>query len=1012
MVVAPNLLEAIDAQWILKGEKDYPAFESWLRDFARTTGIPLSEISGLLRTFYDRNPAPLPDWRDPETTSVFRDPPDPGPLSSLSNHGWITDAQADAFRLDDDALRDHVLRDVSDIRAAKDIQENALHVLGRCNNPNAWGKDNRRGLVYGMVQSGKTANMLSLIALAKHAGYRLVILLAGDKSSLRDQSQLRVNTAFDLRSGTNEKQFLNSPTYDSDYLGTDCNYEVSFMFRERVVKGVPWTSIIVIKKQKQNLEALIGDIEAMSKRLRERYKRGLDDLLPTLIIDDEADYGTMDTDPPRGIEGKGKGSEIHNLIVKLRAVIPRNSYIGYTATPQACLSARVDDQVGYPKDFFWLVEPYQVIENGLPTSKTYLGAYDVFWEYGDTLIRTIGRDEWPHHEKDERGRSLGVYAPPTSAQSEEEARQKLVREESRILGSLERGERPFPALQDALMDFMLGCGVRWWRTWARKGRLVIPSDLDVDEDDDYKHHAAMIHLSKDQENQSRIRDFVQKEWKKVVRLYQEFERSGGKTSSRFRARWESQCERIAQYRRPENVPTWQEVAPFVGLCVKINERPILNHSEPGYPAYEGDPFVYLLQSTEKGMELFYGKNKPTEVRTKKAAIVVGGNILSRGLTIEGLCVSVYGRTAGMPLGDATLQMGRWLGHKKPDLDLISIYMQKGVRELFQQVAVADRHLRLQIKDAITNGVGPEEILLELRNSPFFRATSPSKSRFLENDGGGFAFAGQTTWLDSPSFEVDDILENGKAVEAFVKRAKSGALALDRAMLYKNVDPQAVIELLERLRCPPESGPATFAQFSSYLKDWRRGGEGLPAFPRINLAVFIDLQERQRVLDPLRPLSEKSARSNPSKSFTSIIGGLGTLAGYGRKYRGDAFLDKDVDWHRSHENPSTIRQRGEEILIVLYRLHPNYLTRTLFEEVDHKIQRQGKSEKVYAKPGTPYHVAKSGLGDKDLPLWSFAAWTPVGGPLYQVGINRFIAEKPVKMRGRVRIGAEIADEEAN
>ena len=54
-----------------------------------------------------------------------------------------------------------------------------------------------------MVQSGKTANMLSLMSLGLRAGYRLFIILAGDKSSLRDQTQSRVNTAFNLDGGVN-----------------------------------------------------------------------------------------------------------------------------------------------------------------------------------------------------------------------------------------------------------------------------------------------------------------------------------------------------------------------------------------------------------------------------------------------------------------------------------------------------------------------------------------------------------------------------------------------------------------------------------------------------------------------------------------------------------------------------------------------------------------------------------------------------------------------------------------
>ena len=131
--------------------------------------------------------------------------------------------------------------------------------------------------------------------------------------------------------------------------------------------------------------------------------------------------------------------------------------------------------------------------------------------------------------------------------------------------------------------------------------------------------------------------------------------------------------------------------------------------------------------------VYYDDDDPWQIKTKRAAIIVGGQILSRGLTIEGLCVSFFGRTARMPMGDTVLQMGRWFGHKKSYIDLISIYIQDGIRVLFRDIADADKHLRVQIKDAIIRNLRPDEILLELRNSRQFRATSPSKSRFVNFD---------------------------------------------------------------------------------------------------------------------------------------------------------------------------------------------------------------------------------------------------------------------------------------
>lgn len=994
MEIDSVLMKAIEAQWHLKKSNDYPGFEIWLKDFAKATSIPSEQIPELLRRFSDPNPRPVPDWQEAGAVALLRDPPDSDPLSNLEDHGWISEEIAQSLRLPDDELIGRVFREVE---PAREIQENALHILGRCNNPSAWDSANRRGLVYGMVQSGKTANMISLVTLARKAGYRLVILLAGDKDSLRNQTQYRINRSFRLKNGVNAADLISSPTYEGDFLKTTNSYEANFEYHGRVARKQPWTTIIVIKKQRHNLEKLIREIRAMEAALR-RESKEFSDLLPTLILDDEADYGTPNTNPG------GTGSAIHNIVVQLRETIPHNSYVGYTATPQACLSADPGDEVGYPNDFFWLLEPYRVPKDGMLVPKTYLGPYDLFWEYERTLIRPIARDEWPHHEKDVRGRPKGIYTPSRrrTPKEEEEQRKVLVAEERQFLDELERRRGTLPCLRDALIDYMLGCAVRWWRDWQRTGEEGLPEERDIDDEEAYSHHAAMVHLSYNKENQGKIRKLVKRQWIEAVRLIREFASSAGRRKNACAVRWEDLLSRMEGFYTNPSIPAWRDVSPFVELCIGITERPIYNHREPGYPLWPGPQFIYLLNSTDEGMELNYDPQEAFQVRTKKAAIVVGGNILTRGLTIEGLCVSVFGRTARIPLGDATMQMGRWLGHKKGELDLITVYLQDGVKELFQQVALADDYLRRQVKDAIRAGFKPREVLLELRNSPFFRATSSQKSRFLENDGGGFGFSGRPTWLTGPSFRLEDVIENGRLVRDFEESLNDPTKSFGRARLYKGVERDKIIRLLESMRCQQDAPQATFSQYATYLKDWKKDEGRLPRMPAINVAVYDEVQRRQRKISTVRPNSAEEARSKAEDWFPSIIGGVGSLAG-GRKYLGDAFLDKSEDWHQSHPGASADREPGEDILIVLYPLHPTYLTRMLWDTS--KPVPEQRPEMVFAQIGDPHYVGAKGKDPKQLPLWTFAAWTPSGGPMYDVAVNRLIAPTAVKMRGRVRVGDE-------
>ncbi len=69
-------------------------------------------------------------------------------------------------------------------------------ILDRTGRPGHSNLSEIRGLVVGHVQSGKTGNYIGLICKAADAGYRLIIVLAGIHSSLRSQTQLRIDEGF------------------------------------------------------------------------------------------------------------------------------------------------------------------------------------------------------------------------------------------------------------------------------------------------------------------------------------------------------------------------------------------------------------------------------------------------------------------------------------------------------------------------------------------------------------------------------------------------------------------------------------------------------------------------------------------------------------------------------------------------------------------------------------------------------------------------------------------------
>ena len=229
---------------------DYPEFLNLLQELVDLGKIPEAQVDDIKRKFPNKSPPPPPPLEEEEGVEIYlKNPPDSAPLHELPFKGWVQ-PMADDLRVSSDSMR--ALLGFGEDDVLEDIQENALHILDGCNNPTDdganWG-ENRRGLVYGMVQSGKTASMVTMIDLGRRAGYRLFIILAGDKSSLRDQTQDRVNQAFKLQGGINhEKEFSHLPSLrisdkpPAAIPRTLCSIGMRFEVRD-------WTVIIVMKRR-------------------------------------------------------------------------------------------------------------------------------------------------------------------------------------------------------------------------------------------------------------------------------------------------------------------------------------------------------------------------------------------------------------------------------------------------------------------------------------------------------------------------------------------------------------------------------------------------------------------------------------------------------------------------------------------------------------------------------------------------------------------------------------------
>lgn len=200
------------------------------------------------------------------------------------------------------------------------VLQEAQRILGRCLPPtDPAGRET--GLVVGYVQSGKTMSFETVISLARDNGYGIIIVLAGTKNNLRDQSEKRLKKDLGIDDGENWYHYSN-PTQNQK---TQIDAKIIAWKKRPEKKAILFT----VLKHGGHLENLTN----LAKKL------SVSDV-PALIIDDESDQASLNTKSAKIRSGSVASSEkstTYERICKLRDVFPHHSYLQYTATPQANL---------------------------------------------------------------------------------------------------------------------------------------------------------------------------------------------------------------------------------------------------------------------------------------------------------------------------------------------------------------------------------------------------------------------------------------------------------------------------------------------------------------------------------------------------------------------------------------------------------------------------------------------------------------------------------------------------
>lgn len=235
------------------------------------------------------------------------------------------------------------------------------------------------------------------------------------------------------------------------------------------------------------------------------------------------------------------------------------------------------------------------------------------------------------------------------------------------------------SLRDAIRWFLLA-------TTARRLRA-----------DEWRHSSMLVHTSMRAQAHLATREGIEEELRTLRAAYASNDPA---TLSALALLWTQETTRVDASDFGNSPVSQEDVLAALGETLSVTTVVVDN---------------YLSDSRLK-----YTKEHPETV------IVVGGNTLSRGLTLEGLISSYFVRAASAY--DTLLQMGRWFGYRKGYEDLVRIWMTTELREWFLALATVEAEIREEIEVYSKEQKTPLQLPVRIRSHPQMAITSASKMR--------------------------------------------------------------------------------------------------------------------------------------------------------------------------------------------------------------------------------------------------------------------------------------------
>lgn len=465
------------------------------------------------------------------------------------------------------------------------LTEETRRILGKCVSPSLK-VGAGTGLIIGYVQSGKTLSFTGVSAMARDNGYPILIVISGTSVPLSGQSKTRLQE--DLR--LNERADRDWILFDKPK-GWDDEDAIKRIIEDWRDPAVPnkncQTILITVMKNHthlKNLTKILGNLDITG--------------LPVLIIDDEADQASMNTQVK-----KGKTSTTYDRILGIREQIPNHTFLQYTATPQAPLLISIIDILS--PDFAEILTP----------GPDYIGGKQFFREFRD-LVHTIPDSEKP---------DLSNLIPPES-------------------------------LISALRVFFLGVATAIVFGQDHKGNrsmLIHPSHGTIG------HHQFfqwVCEIQKRFQNELSLPD-TENDKKALIKEFEETYKDLSKTV--------------------DDLPSFEILVEKLLLAIRRTRIQEVNASR--------------------------GQTPTIDWRGSYSYILVGGQAMDRGFTVEGLTVTYMPRSTGIGNADTLQQRARFFGYKRNYIGFCRVYLEHKMRQALEGYIDHEEDIQAQLKEYSDTG---------------------------------------------------------------------------------------------------------------------------------------------------------------------------------------------------------------------------------------------------------------------------------------------------------------------